>query len=137
MSETIKRSWQWSELDPLTRSVVAAFSWSIGDESQGHLSGEAFIGSMTEAFADITTEDVTKTAGWSGPEGMRNTIVNKLTGFERETITSMAQELGRLAGGGEAVVDLAAQAGEQLASNRRFDAVPAIRVLSEMAMSHR
>lgn len=137
MSEPVEQGWQWAELDPLTRSVVAAFSWRIGDESQGDISGDAFIGAMTETFDDMTTEDVTKTAGWRGPDGMRNTIVNKLSGFEDRPVLSMAQQLGRLAGGSEAVIELASQAAEQLTSNRGYKAIPAIRVLSEIAVSLR
>lgn len=130
-------SWQWSELDPVTRSVVAAFAWRIGDETRGDLSGEGFVDAMTEAFDHMTDEDVTKAAGWGGPEGTRNTIVNQLSSFEREQITRVTQHLGHLAGGTEAMVALATQAGEQLNRGSGYDAIPALRVLSELAMGKR
>lgn len=131
------RTWQWSQLDPMTRSVIAAFSWRIGDETQGDISSDGFVGAMTETFDDMTTEDVIKMAGWGGPEGVRNAIVNKLSGFETEPISHMAQQLGQVAGGSEAVVSLAIQAGEQLRGAGTYDAIPALRVLSEMAIERR
>lgn len=138
MTENVENSsWQWSQLDPMTRSVVAVFAWRIGDESQGDISSTGFIGAMAETFDDITTEDITKTAGWGGSEGMRNMMVNKLSGFDVEPISRMAQQLGQLAGDGEAVVALAAQAAEQLRSGYAHDAVPALRVLSELAIARR
>jgi len=137
MSIEKDQPWQWSHLDPLTRSVVAAFSWKIGDESQGDLSSDGFIGAMTESFADLSTEDVIKTASWGGPEGMHNTIINKLHGFDDEPVTGMLQQLGHLAGSSETAVSLAAQAGDQLRGTNAYDAIPVLRALSEMALERR
>jgi len=133
-------SWQWSELDPLTRSVVAAFAWRIGDESLGDISIEDFVNSMTAAFADISGNDVVRAGDWSGAEGMRNIILGKLSGFDAEPVANMTRRLCQLAGGSEAVIALAAQTGQRLMSpsmSEVYETIPALRVLSEMAIAQR
>lgn len=136
MSEKSKTGWQWSDLDPLTRSVVAAFAWRIGDESKGDIPDQDFIDAVNETFGSVTAGDISRTAGWSGPEGIRNTFMWEFSKLEDESIAHMTRRLGHLAGGTEALLELAAQAGKQITDEERrsYDAIPALRVLSELAM---
>lgn len=135
MDSSETAGWVWADVDPLMRSVVAAFSGRIGDETAGDLSGDGFIGAMTESFKDMTTEDIIKVAGW-GPNSLRNTIVNHLSIFKPQPVLAMTEQLGRLAGGSEAMLELAAQAGQQLTIGRKYEAIPALNQLSELAVSH-
>ncbi|HSX29472.1 MAG TPA: hypothetical protein VLE73_02835 [Candidatus Saccharimonadales bacterium] len=131
------QDWQWHDLNPLTRIIVAAFAGRIGDESQGDISNQAFIDAAADVLGSESRESILKTGGWSGLTGLRNLLINRLSTLETEPLTRMAQDLGRLAGNTEAIQSLAAQVAEQLSGADTQGAVPALRVLSELAIGLR
>ncbi len=134
MSPERTESWDWSQLDPMTKSVVAAFSWRIGND-EGCLSDQAFIGSTTEAFESMTTEDIVRTVQCTGRTGLRNMIIGRLSGADGESVRRMTEQIGELAGGSDTSRLLAKFACQQLTGklNSSYDAIPTLSVLSEMA----
>lgn len=127
-----QQSWQWDDLDPLTRTVVAGFSGFVGEPERGHMSNASFIEAMTTSF-DMTADDVIRLANWGGAYGMRNVIATRLACLEAGTVTTLAQTLGRLAGGG-VTATIAAQAGEQLNTGHPYDAIDNLHLLSLLAV---
>ncbi len=134
MSETRPNPWQ--QLDPMLRSVVALYSGRIGDVSEGDLSSDEFIAATTEAFPGIAEEDITRGLIFSEVAGLRTVATAELKSTDAERVGAMATQLGILAGGGEAVMELATQAGEVLTTTKYYKAQPALRVLSELAVSN-
>lgn len=133
MAQTIQEGWTWGDLNPLTRSLVAAFSGSIGS-APGQLDGQTFISTTTEAFSNTSSEDVVKGVGWFGLWGVRNGMVNQLQGFDREEVAAAVQAIAPLAGGTESVTALAEQIGHDIIGSRRYDVYPALQLLSELAV---
>lgn len=137
LHEQLNERWRWDDLDPATRCVVAAFSGRVGDTSQGDISSWSFLGSMNEAFPEVDAKDVMKTATWTGFTGLHNVIVVRLSGEGNfETTRNVVAKVGELAGNTDAQNELADQAADVLAHGRPYDAIPALRVLSELAMQN-
>ena len=132
--QTNNRPWAWNSVDPLTKTVVAAFSGRIGDEAAGDLSTDDFVSAMTEAFPKTTKEDITKTVGWLGTKGIQNAVVNQLTGLTHDSVSTMTDTLGSLAG--EQHAEVASLTGQvlELPDSRIYEAIPALKELSELAI---
>lgn len=119
------------DVTPVSQSVIAAFSGRIPLN---------FSDLMMEAFPGISREDVVKTLGHGGIEGMRNTILNQLDGASDEAIDAMLEEIGGLTSGGEnapVTALLTENMRESLLSrtSRRYEAAPALSQLSAMAIA--
>ncbi len=125
----------WEDLNPLTRSVVAGFSSRIGWE-EGELNPNKFMDDYVAAF-ESSREHIAKGMGYFGEEGIRNGIINNLQGFEPDRVSELCTEIGDLAGSAESegVRKLAAQVGVELIGTRRYDVIPALQLLSELAAS--
>ena len=128
------KSWRLSDLNSLTRAIIAAFSGQIGDEPQ-QLGGNAFIDSMMESFAGMTREDVVKEVGYFGLQGVRNSIINRL-GPIKEDASSAVVLIGRLAGDSEGITALSRQVAEQIRRDPSYEIIPSLQVLSELAINN-
>lgn len=129
--------WQWSDLDPLEKSVIGAFSGKIGNE-ENYLPSNEFVAATTESFPFLSEEDVIKSAGWFGRRGLCNMIVCQLGNLETSKKKELGTALGRLAGGSESVVSLAEQTVGRLQKDSSvYDAIPSLQVLSELAVERR
>jgi hypothetical protein len=128
MKDVVETRWDLPDVDPTTQSVMAAFSGRIP---------ASFTDSMLEAFPRLSREDVVKTLGYSGAYGIRNLVVNALSGTDPDTVTSTINQIGELAGGPESAGVLAEQVSRTLTSGSgQYEAIPGLCVLSELAVAN-
>jgi hypothetical protein len=130
----LKKGWNWRDADPMTQSVVAAFSGTVNDKRHDYIAGLSFLAAMTNSF-DVTGQEVLNTFTRGGTDGLCNLIVDKMSAVEAPVVRGTITHIGRLAGGSEAQLELAGQVATQL-SMQRYEAIPGLRVLADAAVSN-
>jgi hypothetical protein len=125
--------WRWSEVNPLTRSLVAVFSGYVGSGSR-QLSNEALQISLTEAFGEDRSRGFIKGLKTSGWVGVRSAIGSQLAGLAPNRVRESVEAVAPLAGGADSIVKVAQIVGERITGPDRNEVSHSLQLLSELAV---
>lgn len=132
--------WYWGEGDPRVATIVGALS-------EGHelhllkLAAEMAVegfGLTYDESTELWDRSMEQVAQLKGieydPDSIPKALVDKLSELDSSERTLLMRELGELAGTRGGAVDLALQAGEEVGSDDPYRAIPALKVLSGVAV---
>lgn len=92
------RNLVWADTDPLSRSIIAAFSGRVGP-GPGDLNETAFAASLCEVFLDFESDDIRIQLGRAGLGAVRGRIIQELQKSESVTVVAgLVRTLSGLAG---------------------------------------
>lgn len=133
--------WYWGECDPRVATIVGSLSNTheinlLKQTAEVALEGFGVAYSESSELWDQSMQQVAQLQGREyDPDTIPKALVDKLSEIEPEERTSLMQELGELAGARSGAIELALQAGEDVDREDPYRAIPALKVLSGLAVS--